>query len=103
MQPKNIYISGKITGLEPEQAAQLFEDAEAFLKTQYPDVAIVNPFTIEHNHDLTWESYMRNDLIAMLKCDTIYMLKNWKTSKGANIEYKLAVDLNFNVLFQYHG
>lgn len=100
MQPNSIYISGKISNLDINVATQLFADAATFLKSQYPNTIIINPFEIEHNHDLSWESYMKNDLIAMLQCDTIYMLKNWKESKGANIEYKLAMDLNMNVIFQ---
>lgn len=100
MHPKKIYISGKISGLDTNIAVRHFEVAETELNNKYPDAIIVNPFKIEHNHDLTWESYMRNDLIAMLACDTIYMLKNWPDSKGAVIELDLAQKLKFNILFE---
>lgn len=100
MKPQKIYISGKISGLETEHAIQLFEAAEQKIAVNFPEAKTVNPFKIEHNHDLSWENYMRFDLIAMLTCDSIYMLKNWKDSKGATIEYNLAVALNFNVLFE---
>lgn len=101
MNPKKIYISGKITGCEPGEAEAHFEAAEQFLKKQYPNAILVNPFFIQHNHNKSWENYMRTDLIAMLDCDTIYMLNNWKDSKGARIEYLLAFELNFNILFEH--
>ena len=100
MQPKKIYISGKITGLEKQEAFSSFYLAENKIKANFPETKIVNPLTINHDHDLSWESYMRYDLIAMLTCDTIYMLKNWKDSKGATVEYNLAIALKFNVLFE---
>lgn len=100
MDIKKIYISGKISGLNENDAVLNFDTAEKFLKQKYPDAIIINPFKVEHNHDLTWESYMRNDLIAMLYCDTIYMLRNWVTSKGAIMEFNTAKQLNFNILFE---
>jgi hypothetical protein len=92
------YISGKITGLPIEVAYHNFNSAEITLMNEGFDV--INPMTINHNHDLTWESYMKADLIAMLECTHIYMLKDWHLSKGANIEYNLAKDLGLKIIFQ---
>ncbi len=94
---KKIYISGAITGFE-KVAPLLFEIAERKLKEQ--GFEVVNPMTIEHNHDLTWNSYMRVDLKALLDCDYIFMLSNWKVSRGAKIEHQLALDLEIGILFQ---
>jgi hypothetical protein len=95
---KRIYVSGKITGLPIEVAYQSFYNAEKLLINLGLDT--VNPMTLNHDHDLSWENYMRVDLIALLKCTHIYMLKNWHTSKGANIEYNLAKDLNLTIIFE---
>lgn len=95
---KKIYISGQITGLEIEEAEALFSEAEKHLLAC--DFEVVNPMTIEHNHDKSWGSYMRADLIALMDCDTIYMLNNWTKSKGAEIERKLALDLSLSVTYQ---
>jgi hypothetical protein len=95
---KKIYISGKITGLDYEDALRKFNEAEEFLKLAEHEV--VNPMTIEHNHDKTWESYMKVDLIEMLKCDVVYMLKNWHDSKGARMEFDIAEKLGIQILFQ---
>lgn len=94
---KKIYISGKITGLNPDQAFSLFNNAELFLTDEGWDV--INPMTISHEHDKSWESYMKNDLKALLDCEAIYMLNDWHTSKGANIEYNLARELGLKVIF----
>lgn len=39
------------------------------------------------------------DLLSM--CDTICMMKGWKESKGACIEYQYAVDHNLKIIEQY--
>jgi len=95
---KKIYLSGKITGLPYEEALKKFNLAENIAKTI--SLEVVNPMTIEHNHDLSWESYMRQGLKAMLDCDSIYMLSNWKDSKGATIERDLAIKLNLSVYYE---
>lgn len=81
-----------------EVAYSNFNNAELSLANDGFDV--INPMKIEHNHDLSWVNYMREDLKAMLNCTHIYMLKDWHLSKGANIEYNLAKDLGLTVLFQ---
>lgn len=91
-----IYISGKITGVE--NYAELFQVAETRLLARGHQV--VNPVKIEHNHDLSWESYMREDIRQMLDCEAIYMLIGYTKSRGAKIEYSLAKTLNFKILYE---
>ena len=93
---KTIYISGPITGIEAT-APQLFKEAEDFLKAKGYEV--VNPMTINHDHDKSWVSYMKTDIIALMGCDGIFMLDNWEESKGACIEYYLAIKLGYKVIF----
>ena len=95
---KKIYISGAITSIGQIKAEKLFNKAEKMLNEQGFDV--VNPMKLKHEHDLTWVDYMRVDLKALLDCDYIYMLSNWKNSKGAKIEHQLAVDLDMGIIFQ---
>ena len=94
---KRIYISGKISGIENE-APKLFNDAEILLKEQ--GFEVVNPMTINHEHDKSWLSYMKEDIKAMMDCDSIYMLNNWKKSKGAKAERDIARQLGFTILYQ---
>lgn len=92
-----IYISGKITGIENE-APKLFKDAENHLQSigYYP----INPMELNHNHDKTWHSYMKEGVKALCECEKIYMLKNYKESKGALIELEIANHLGIEVMHQ---
>lgn len=56
-----IYISGKISGIENE-APELFAKAEKELQAM--GFETVNPMTLNHQHDKSWHSYMREN--AML-------------------------------------
>lgn len=94
---KKIYISGQITGIE-ETAYTLFLNAEVELKAQKHEV--VNPMTLNHNHDKSWHSYMKEDIKALCDCDEIYMLSNWTESKGAIIEHTIAMVLGLKVKYQ---
>ena len=91
-----IYISGKITGID--NYADLFAHAEAKLRSQGYDV--VNPVTLNHNHDKTWEMFMRHDIRAMMDCHAIYMLIGYTGSKGAMIEYRLAQELGMKIIYE---
>ncbi len=92
-----IYISGKITGIENEAPA-LFKEAEnLFLDKGY---AVINPMELNHQHDKSWHSYMKEDIKALCDCDTIYMLTNWTDSKGAIIEHTIAMYLGLKVIYQ---
>jgi nucleoside 2-deoxyribosyltransferase len=93
-----IYISGKITGLDEEIANDLFKAVETKL-IQLGHEAI-NPMTLLHEHDETWESFMKVDLKAMMDCDAIIMLDNWTKSKGAKIELDLALKLGLKPMFE---
>ena len=96
IKPK-IYISGKITGIESE-APGLFEKTEIALKTLGYDT--VNPVTLNHNHDKSWQSFMREDVKAMLDCELIYMMSNWQDSKGAKIEREIAKYLGLTIVYE---
>lgn len=94
---EKIYISGKISGIENEAPA-LFEQAENSLKEKGYDT--VNPVTLNHDHDKSWQSFMREDVKAMLDCDSIYMMSNWTSSKGAKIEREIAIHLGLKVIYE---
>jgi hypothetical protein len=76
-----IYISGKISGIENE-APELFAKAEKELQAK--GFETVNPMTLNHNHDKSWHSYMKEDVKALCECDEVFMLSNWTDSKGGD-------------------
>ena len=92
-----IYISGKISGIENE-APELFAKAERELQAK--GFETVNPMKLNHQHDKSWHSYMKEDVKALCECDVIYMLSNWTDSKGAIIEHTIAMYLGLKVQYE---
>jgi hypothetical protein len=95
---KRVYISGKISGLKEFEAKELFYKAENYIVYDLCHEC-VNPMTINHDHNKSWESYMKENLKAMFYCQIIAMLPNWTESRGARIELNLAIELGLEVIF----
>lgn len=96
---KKIYISGPISGLPLETVYNNFTNAEVQLLEQGYEV--VNPLNNGLPSNATWEEHMRADLKLLLDCDAIYMLEGWEKSRGARIEYALAIDLKMDIQYQH--
>ena len=98
-----IYISGKVTGLDPVEARKKFIDAEMKLKQQGYEV--INPYAVNMMlpHDTTWKQYMDVSIVLLNMCDAIYMLSDWLDSPGAMMEYNHAVSANKKVMFEKKG
>lgn len=96
-----IYIAGKITGLVYEEALAMFARAEMRLAELGHEP--VNP--MRHNgldgdgQEHSWAEYMKRDIPLLLGCDAIYLLANWRDSRGARLEQKLAEDLGMTAVF----
>lgn len=94
------YISGKITGLEIPVAEKLFEHAELQVK-QLHGGEPVNPMKILPYHpEHTYKDYMIADIKALFDCEAIYMLSNWRESRGARIEHTIAIEMGHKVFYQ---
>ena len=50
---------------------------------------------------LEWLDCMRAGLKALLDCEAIYMLKGYRQSRGAMIEFHLATRLGFPVTHEH--
>lgn len=94
-----IYISGKITGLPLEVAQTIFSNIEKQIHDAGHEP--VNPMRLNHDHDQSWESFMRVDIAELMTCDAIYLLKDWHESKGASMEHVIASQLHMPVFFEY--
>ena len=95
---KKMYMSGPISGLPLETVYNNFTNAEVQLLEQGYEV--VNPLNNGLPTNATWEEHMRADLKLLMECDTIYLLKGYKDSKGAMIEYDLARILDYDIIEQ---
>lgn len=93
------YISGKITGLPEADARQKFIVSETLLRCQGYDP--INPFNlIPDINQPTWADYMAHDIRNLMECQAIYMQRDWGQSKGARIEYQIALELGLIVMFE---
>lgn len=90
------YVSGPMSGYD-DLNFPAFDKAAVELRAQGKEV--VNPTELPHNEDLTkdWEFYIREDLKALLHCDEIAMLPNWRESRGATLEHHIAEALGMRV------
>lgn len=90
-----IYISGPMTGVENYK--EQFAKAEQELQEQ--GHSVVNPALVDFIlSDGSYEEYMKVDMFLLDMCDTIYMLKGWEKSCGANREYGYAMAKDYIVL-----
>ena len=92
-----IYISGAIS--HNSNALQDFNFAEHYLMSLGHEV--VNPMKLVHDHDKSWENYMRTDIRELMLCDAVYVLVGWRKSRGAKIEVFLAEHLKMQMMYQY--
>jgi hypothetical protein len=94
---KRTYISGKISGLNFDEVCKKFGRAEQILKKAGYNP--VNPCTLLHDHDKEYNSYIAEDIRHLLTCDAIYMLNDWKESKGSRIEHAVALELGLDIIY----
>lgn len=104
---KIVYISGKI-GEEvlSEATREKFAKAEKWLKAQGYDV--FNPTTsglgkaaeqaAKKYATTFYKEILLYDLMALKRCDAIYMLPDWKHSPGALVEYFYAKAVGLEVI-----
>ena len=88
-----IYIAGAIT--ENPNYKEDFAKAEQFLLGM--GVTVVNPVK---NEGFSYKDYIDMGLNELMRCDAIYMLKNWKKSKGADFELQYALLTGLKVFFE---
>ena len=87
-----IYISGKITGDLNYRQKFLNAENKLFdaLFEPYNPAALVSA-------NAKWNDAMRIAIKLMLNCDGVALLPDWKKSKGAKIEERLARDIGMHV------
>lgn len=89
-----VYIAGPISN-NPEFKNQ-FKEVENKLKEI--GKIVLNPATLPAG--LSQQEYMSICIPMLYCCDTIYLLKGWENSLGANIEKQLAEQAGMTVMYQ---
>lgn len=93
------YVSGKITGLTPEQCKENFRIGTEEC-SEFSDYVLNIYEEVPYDPNKTWSEYMVDDLRLLLLCDSIYLLDNWGDSKGARIERMIALELGIAIIYQ---
>jgi hypothetical protein len=102
------YISGAISGHPIDTVREKFKQAAISVSDQAE--IVYNPcedrrtISLEAMHragaidNITlWTGCMRICIQELATCDVIYMLPDWKFSRGAKIEHELAVNLKLEI------
>lgn len=89
-----IYIAGPITG-KPDYSASF---AAAQVRLRQMGHIVFNPAFMPEG--LNHEAYMPICYAMMDVCDTVYLLRGWRESKGACLEYEYAVCKGMRILFE---
>ena len=79
-----IYISLPITGhdIEEVEASCIYASGVIQAKGHTP----VSPLDISPDPDADYAEHMGNDIEALLNCDAVIFMENWRTSKGCRLE-----------------
>lgn len=92
---KKVFISGRVSGIKYENTKKNFRKAEKLVELQglYP----VNPLKL-CKPNWSWLRCMIVCLWNLAKCDNVYFMRNYKKSRGARIEYKVAKWLDKTII-----
>ena len=96
---KKCYNSGKISGLPYLVAYNNFLAADKQIESR--GYQPVNPMKEQWvTPEAPWLVHMIVDVWKMLWCKAVYFQKNWVDSRGARIEFYLALNLNKEMIMQ---
>lgn len=85
-----IYISGKVS--DNPTYKEDFERIEGLLNQEFPDDDTINPVKVLDSVKdvLTWEECMQVCFKLLDAADAIFLMENWKQSRGAHLELEYA-------------
>lgn len=104
-----IFISGRITAPTLYGYHRNIQHAdEMALKLRRRGYAVFCPHKnsewqtggLEKDAEDDFEEWMRRDFEILSRCDAIFMLKGWKQSRGAKLEYAKAKELGKEIMFE---
>jgi hypothetical protein len=96
-----VYLSGPVTGKPDNNRAAFRKAAKRILKkcSAFGLIEIVNPVekieALFHNaaRPPRWNECMKYDITLMMGCSCVFFLPGYTESKGANLEWMLAAQL----------
>ena len=61
-------------------------------------ILLKKPELLKLSDDQLWNFAMKICIIEMLNCNAVLLLDDWQSSKGAQIEYRLAKELGIKTI-----
>lgn len=101
-----VFISGKVSGTDLEETKRKFTSAERVaeryfrIEFGYYPKNVINPTQLGLTNADSWLMCMIVCIWHLLKCNTIFMLSDWKESRGARIEHRIAKFLRYEIIYQ---
>jgi hypothetical protein len=92
----NCYIAGKITG--NTNYKKKFMIAQDYL--QLKEFIVINPANANISEAVGYTNIMHICYAMIDICEIVYFLKDWKNSRGANLEYEYAVNNGKCLMFE---
>lgn len=88
---KRVYISGTITGRDPDEVKEDFNTMEELVNEEAGDLVVaVNPLRNGLPESASWAEHMMRDLEILSECDAILYMHGWEDSKGVAVEKAFA-------------
>ena len=92
-----VFISGPMTGY-PDFNRGAFMEAENYLTGL--GLTVFNPAWLFFSDEWSNSDIMAIDIVALSKCDAIYMLRGWTKSAGSMAEYKFAKATGKHIIYK---
>lgn len=92
------YNAGKIGGMPYLTAHKNFEQADKEIANLGWEP--VNPLYNGLQANDPWIAHMAVDLCLLASCRAVYFQRNWKNSRGARIEHRVAKFLRKTIIYQ---
>lgn len=92
-----IYVAGPMRGI-PEFNFPAFNEMAMILEDNGWEV--INPVDVNPDPNTPYAECMRRDIVALVECDAIYMLKGWADSHGATLEHQIAETLELEIYYE---
>ncbi len=92
---KRLYLSGPMSGIADHNFPAFNAEAERMRRMGFD---VVNPVDINPEPGATWHQCLRNDLAALLTCDTLVLLDGWQQSAGAHLEMHVAHRIGMEIV-----
>lgn len=89
-----VYIAGPMSGFSDLNFPAFKEAAVELRKVGFD---VINPAELNPSGD-DYATCMRKDIAELITCDAVWLLPGWEKSKGARLEYQIAVILGLSVV-----